>query len=81
VLKTSPGSERKFTADDFVLGAGVAGDVDVLEVALDAFLEVERHVDRVVRAGRGDGARLEVDVAARPVGVLDRFDVRADTLR
>ena len=46
------GSESEFAADHLVLVGGIAGDIDVLEVALDAFVQIERHVEGAVRPGK-----------------------------
>ena len=74
------GSEGEFAADHLVLGAHVAGDIDVLEVALDAFVHIERHVEGAVWSRKGVSRRLEIDVAAHAVKILKALDIRADAL-
>ena len=80
-IKDFAWSEGEFSADDLVFGSGVSGDIDVFEVALDAFFDIESDIDGVVGGWGGIGASLEVDIATSAVEVLEGFDGGADFLR
>jgi len=80
-IKDFAWSEGEFSADDLVFRSGVSGDVDVFEVALDAFFDIESDIDDMIGGWGGIGASLEVDIATSAVEVLEGFDGGADFLR
>ena len=71
------GREGDFPAEHRILGAGIAGDVHVLDVALVAFFDRVGEIHDVLAAGSRVGACLEIDVAFAAIHILERFDVGA----
>ena len=75
------GGNQDFTADDLVLGARVADDIDPLDEGRASFLDVVVHVDPAFtrrNAGRRD---LQVHIAAATVRVRDFFRVLTNLFR
>ncbi len=72
---------RQFATDYFILGAGVALDVDEVEVGLRTLINTVSHIDQPATGGGNLRNDERVDIALRTIEFLEGLQVAAQPVR